>query len=228
VNANDNGNALEIDRSIREAIMGLHPSILAMCLGLEKIKSGDLYKDLDYESMAEYLLRLCEDNKINRSSVYKWLHIGEIYIKYQVDLEKAGFGDSDGPSKLVYLEQALGTREAQEVFAKIKECSVRDFIGFAQNPPGSFPDTHTADPSGPHWDSGFYADGIPAVCVNRALDKPVYDYFRRVIREAVKAIEEEGFILPVLLKSRTEVRIYRRASARLLARMRKKMQKKVS
>ena len=50
MNAKNNGNAFEIDRSIRETIMGMRPSILTMSLGLEKIKSGNLYQDLGCDS----------------------------------------------------------------------------------------------------------------------------------------------------------------------------------
>ena len=216
-------NAIEIDKSIRENIMGMRPSILAMSLDLEKIKSGNLYKDLGCDSMAKYIRRLCDEIKINRSSIYKWLYIGEMYVKHRDDLEKAGFSDSDGPSKLVYLERALETRETREVFGKIKDLSVRDFIEFVKNTQ----ETGAENPAAPLWDNGIFADGMPAVSFNRALDRRVYIYFRKVIREAVKALEEEEIIVPVRLKNWSEVRSYHRISARVIAKMRKRMTKRI-
>ena len=48
-------NAEEIDNGIRESIKGVRLSILAMGLGLAKIKSNGLFIDLQYHSMNDYL-----------------------------------------------------------------------------------------------------------------------------------------------------------------------------
>jgi hypothetical protein len=47
--------AAEIDAGIRETIRGVRLSILAMGIGLAKIKARGLYIDLKYHSMAKYI-----------------------------------------------------------------------------------------------------------------------------------------------------------------------------
>lgn len=119
--------AAEIDNSIRETIKKARVSILAIGLGLAKIKEKCLYLDLNFSSMSQYVGKLCDDTKIGRSTIFNWLSIGEAYIKYKNDLEKIGFTDSDGLTKLPFIEQALKTKMKQDVFRNIKEMSVRDF-----------------------------------------------------------------------------------------------------
>ncbi|MDR1352983.1 MAG: hypothetical protein LBK05_06845, partial [Treponema sp.] len=96
-------NAAEIDAGIRESIKGLRLSILAMGLGLARLKARGLYIDLNYHSMNDYLESLCTDMKVERSTAHNWLYIGEAYIKYRKDLERIEFTDADGPTKLPYV-----------------------------------------------------------------------------------------------------------------------------
>jgi hypothetical protein len=56
-------------------------SILAMGMGLARLKARGLYVDLRYHSMNDYLEKLCDDMQIDKTTVYSWLHIGEAYIK---------------------------------------------------------------------------------------------------------------------------------------------------
>ena len=113
-------NAAEIDDGIRKIISGVHLSILTMSLGLATIKSKNLYKALGCRKMSQYIKRLCDDYKMVRSSFYYWLNIGEAYIKYKSDLEEAGFIETDGPTKLRYLERALVDNHKQDVFNNLK------------------------------------------------------------------------------------------------------------
>jgi hypothetical protein len=69
--------AAEIDAGIRETIRGVRLSILAMGIGLAKIKAKGLYIDLKYHSMAKYIESLCEQTRMDRSSLHNWLYIGE-------------------------------------------------------------------------------------------------------------------------------------------------------
>jgi hypothetical protein len=121
VNSDD---ASEIDTGIRESIKGLRLSILAMGLGLARLKARGLYIDLNYHSMNDYLETLCTDMKVERSTVHNWLYIGEAYIKYRKDLERIEFTDADGPTKLPYVDRALEIHERREVFRKVKESTL--------------------------------------------------------------------------------------------------------
>ena len=129
----ESDNGAEIDRGIRETIKGIRLSILAMGLGLANMKAKSLYQNLGCRSITQYIRKLAEDTKMDSSAIFNWLCIGEVYLKHKNDLELAGFGDSDGPTKLPYLERALEGNEKQEVFDNIKNMSLREFIRFAKN-----------------------------------------------------------------------------------------------
>ncbi|MDR1838911.1 MAG: hypothetical protein LBQ93_04910 [Treponema sp.] len=123
--------AAEIDAGIRETIKGVRLSILAMGMGLAKLKAKGLYIDLKFHSMNDYLEQLCDDMQIERSTAHSWLYIGEAYLKYRRELERIEFSDADGPSKLLYVGRALEIHEKKEVFQKIKVSSVRKFRIFS-------------------------------------------------------------------------------------------------
>ena len=60
----------EIDRGIRDSIIGVRLSILTMGLGLARIKSENLFRKLKFRTMSAYVNRLCEETKMDRSSIY--------------------------------------------------------------------------------------------------------------------------------------------------------------
>jgi hypothetical protein len=123
-------NASEIDAGIRDTIKGVRLSILAMGMGLARLKEKGLFLDLKYHSMNDYLESLCDEMQIERSTAHNWLYIGEIYTKYQRELERVEFTDADGPTKLPYVERALEIHEKRAVFRAVKELSFREFKDF--------------------------------------------------------------------------------------------------
>jgi hypothetical protein len=125
-------NAAEIDTGIRETIKGIGMSILAMGMGLAKFKAKGLFIDLKYHSMNDYLEKLCDDMKIERSTAHNWLYIGEAYLKYRRELDKIEFSDADGPTKLPYVDRALELYEKREVFKNIKNMSVLAFKEYSR------------------------------------------------------------------------------------------------
>ena len=124
--------AAEIDRGIRDTIKGVRLSILAMGMGLAKLKAKGLYIDLRYRSMNDYLENLCEEMQIERSTAHNWLYIGEAFIKYRRELERVDFTDADGPTKLPYLPKALEVHDKREVFRNVKDLSLRKFKEYAR------------------------------------------------------------------------------------------------
>jgi hypothetical protein len=125
-------NAKEIDAGIRETIKGVRLSILAMGLGLARLKDKGLFIDLNFHSMNDYLESLCDEMKIERSTAHDWLYIGEAYIKYRRELERVEFSDADGPTKLPYVDRALEIHEKRDVFRKVKEATLREFKEYAR------------------------------------------------------------------------------------------------
>ena len=71
----DSNSAAEIDAGIRESIKGVRMSIVAMGLGLAKLKAKGLYVDLKFHSMNDYLESLCDEMQIERSTAHNWLYI---------------------------------------------------------------------------------------------------------------------------------------------------------
>jgi hypothetical protein len=200
VNSDD---PVEIDKGIKETIKGVRLSIPAMGLGLAKIKSMSLYKQLNHSTMSMYIKHLCEETKMVRSSIYNWLYIGEAYIKYQNDLEMIDFNDKDGPTKLPYLKRALEIRQGQDVFEHIKHMSVREFIDYSK---GELDIPEIDIPKVTIRGNVVYIKGKRAIIINKNLGKKTTEYFMKVIHAACEAYKEGGVILPVRLRTLKEAR----------------------
>ena len=194
----DSDNAAEIDSGIRDTIKGIRLSILAMGLGLAKIKSLGLHADLGFKTMTGYIKRLCNDTQMDRSNIFNWLSIGEAYVKYRDELETIGFNDSDGPTKLYFLDRALLARQKQEVFDNIKDMSVREFASFAKG-----------EPSQPAGDTPYvsirghtvYINGKVAIILSKKPEKRITAYFKKLIQVGCEALEKEEVVLPIRLHS---------------------------
>ena len=96
-------NATEVDAGIRETIRGVKLSIMAMGIALYRVDVSCLFIDLGFKKFGEYIDHLAEDTGMARTSLYNWEYIGEAYITHRADLEKIGFSDYDGPTKLPFL-----------------------------------------------------------------------------------------------------------------------------
>jgi len=214
----------EIDQGIRDTIKGIRLSILAMGIGLARIKEKRLYVDLNFRSMNRYIEQLCMENKMERSSIFNWLSIGEAYLKYRSDLEKIGFNDDDGPTKLPYIDRALEKKQKQEVFENIKTMSVREFKAF------SSAKTETAAEKRDRIQvrgNEVYIGGKRAITLSEELDRTTYTFFTKVILTAGKVVEEGGVVLPVHLRDMDEVRRLKPLISQLIKKMRKKSQSNV-
>ena len=221
------GSAVEIDNGIRDTIKGIRTSILAMGLGLAKIKAEGLYLDLGFEHMAHYIQQLSDDSKMDQSSIFNWLYIGEAYIKYRNDLEQVGFTDSDGPTKLPYLKRALEKNQKEEVFSNIKNMSLRDFVSFAKAGEDPAIPTLSAGDAGDKYEvtvrgNTIYVDGKLAIIISKKLERRTSSYFKKVLRIACEALEEGEVLQPVRLHNRREARRFADAAELLIERLRAK------
>ena len=208
----------EIDRGMRETVKGVRFSILTMGLGLARIKSEDSFKKLKFRSMSAYVNRFCEDTKMDRSSIYGWLGIGEAYIKYRSELEMIGFSDSNGPSKLPYLERALAVSHKDEVFKNLMNMTQQDFIDFSKG------ETAGAASDAPYIinkGSVVYIKGKRAIIINKNLGKKTSNFLMKVVEAACKALEKGGYIMPVVLRNKREVERFKKAYSRIMAEVRK-------
>ena len=215
----NSANAAEIDFGIRKTIIDVRLSILAMGLGLAKIRSEGLYKELGWKSMLEYIDSLSADAKMNRSGIYNWLYIGEAYIKHKDELDRIGFTESDGPTKLSYLDRALTVGDKEEVFDKVKNMSLRDFIDFSK---GVKPEPSADTPYIVNRGNVIYIRGKRAIIVNKNLGRKTSDYLMKVVGAACEALEKGGIISPVFLRNKREYERFRLAYGNIMAQVRKK------
>ena len=212
----ESDNAAEIDRGIRETIRDIRISVLAMGVGLANMKAKGLYKDLGCKNLTEYIQRLSDETKMDRSNIFSWMRIGEAYIRNKSDLEQIGFTDSDGPTKLSYLNRALEKNDKQEVFDNIKNMSVREFKSFSKAQPV------IESPAGRGWavsvrGNRIYVNDKLMVILSKKNEPRAAAYFKTVLDVVCEALEKEGFIVPVFVRSRREVRLFEEALHRLKA-----------
>ena len=201
----DSGDAFEIDRGIRDSIRGVHLSMLVMSLGLANIKAKKLFFKLGCRNITAYIMRLSADCRMERSTIFNWLHIGEAYIKYRGELEQVGFSEDDGPYKLHCLKSALAVNDKQEVFRNIKTMSLREFSSYAKGGKKSNTDDDKTRWIVTEKGNSIYVNGKLALIISSKMNKRAADYFKKVLRVACEALEHEGHILPVYLKTRKDV-----------------------
>lgn len=119
--------AAAVDTGIKSAIRGVKLSIMAMSIALYRIDVGGMYIDLGFKKFGEYIDHLAEATGMSRTNFYNWVYIGEAYITHRSDLDRIGFSDDDGPTKLPFLPRALEHFPKREVFKNIKDMSKREF-----------------------------------------------------------------------------------------------------
>jgi len=119
--------AAVVDAGIKETIRGVKLSIMAMGIALYRVDVSGLFIDLGFNKFGEYIDHLAEESGMARSSLYNWEYIGEAYVKHRADLDKIGFTDADGATKLPFLGRALVNHPKREVFKNIKDMSLREF-----------------------------------------------------------------------------------------------------
>jgi hypothetical protein len=210
-------NAAEIDAGIRETIKGVRLSILAMGLGLAKFKAKGLYIDLNYHSMNDYLESLCDDMQVERSTVHNWLYIGEAFIKYRKELERIAFSDEDGPTKLPYVDRALEIHEKREVFRKVKEATLREFIVFSKG------ETAAPKPSKIRVvGNQLFIGKKQAVTFAPELDAKTLNYLADINVKAGEALEAGEVLFTTRLYDMDELRRFEKGADRLKKELRKK------
>lgn len=126
--------AQEVDAGIKETIRGVKVSIMAMGIALYRVDVSGLFIDLGFRKFGEYIDHLAEETGMARTSLYNWEYIGQAYITHRADLDKIGFSDDDGPTKLPFLGRALENHPKREVFRNLKDMSKREFEEWSKEP----------------------------------------------------------------------------------------------
>lgn len=119
--------ATVVDAGIRETIQGVKISIMAMGIALYRVDVSGLFIDLGFKKFGEYIDHLSEETGMSRTNFYNWEYIGQAYIIHRAELDKIGFTDADGPTKLPFLPRALEHHPKKDVYKNIKGMSKREF-----------------------------------------------------------------------------------------------------
>jgi hypothetical protein len=168
--------------------------------------------------MAKYIESLCEQTQMDRSSLHNWLYIGEAYIKYRKELEKVGFSDEDGPTKLPYVGRALALYQKKDVFRAVKDMSLRQFISFSRGEAPAAQEESVIHVKG----NKVYIGDRLAVTLDEGLDPKTRGYLEGVIVEAGEALEAGEVLYTARLYDMAELRRFERAAERIKKELRGK------
>jgi len=199
--------ATEVDTGLREAIRGVKLSIMAMGIALYRIDVSGLFIDLGYRKFGEYIDKLAEDTGMVRTSLYNWEYIGEAYVKHRADLDRIGFSDDDGATKLPFLGRALENHPKREVFKNIKDMSKREFEEWAKEPPNKIAKRYKIVKIR---GSRVFAGNIPIVSFADGISPRDRRYYEGIIMEAAKAIEQNEHARVYLFYDEAEARSFDR------------------
>jgi hypothetical protein len=209
--------AAEIDVGIRETIKGVRLSILAMGMGLARLKAKGLFIDLNFHSMNDYLESLSDEMKIERSTAHNWLYIGEAYTKYRRDIERIEFSDADGPTKLLYVDRALQLYDKREVFKNIKDMSLRAFMEYSKGKKAVIAPSRIKVVG-----NKLFVGKKLAVTIAPELDVKTRKYLTEINVKAGEALQKGEVMYMTNLYDMDELRRFERGADRLKKEMRRK------
>ena len=182
-------NATEVDAGIRETIRGVKLSITAMGIALFRVDVSGLFIDLGFKKFGEYIDKLAEDTGMARTSLYNWEYIGEAYIKHRAELDKIGFSDDDGPTKLPYLSRALEHYKKNDVFRNIKGMSKREFEEWSRGAPPKKRKYKSIKIKGSH----IFVGNSPMVSFADGISPGDRRYYEALLLEGAKAVEKNEY-----------------------------------
>ncbi|GHV79099.1 hypothetical protein AGMMS49944_08900 [Spirochaetia bacterium] len=212
-------NATELDAGIRETAKGYKLSIMAMGIALYRVDVAGLFIDLGFRKFGEYIDKLAEDIGLNRSTLYNWEYVGEAFIKYRSDLERIGFSEEDGPTKLPLLARALEHHSKQTVFKNLTAMTYRQFDEWARGPVQAIENHYTS--------VKLKGDQVlvgrePLAVFSDALKPDDRKYFQSWMVAAAEAKENNEYLRGYKFYDEKEARIFDRIYARELKALRKK------
>jgi hypothetical protein len=177
----ESNNLYEIERGIMETMDGLVLSKVVLCKALANIDRKKLYTQVGAGNFHEYLEM--ERIPLNYKTAKEYAKIGDTLIRHASELEAVDFHEEDGLKKMVYLDKALNTCNAErdEIFQKVKESSLRDFQRWIvsmkreeETAAGSAaPDTDTVDERGVPAHDFFWSEGTMYLRTSAGSRRPV-------------------------------------------------------
>jgi len=214
--------AAEIDTGIRSTITGVKVSIMAMGIALYRVDVGGLFYNLGFTKFGEYIDKLADDTGMARTTLYNWEYIGEAYIKHRADLDKVGFSDDDGPTKLPFLPRALANYSKREVFRAIKDKTKREFEEWSkgQNLQNNNNDNKYENVSIKA--NGIFAGKAPLISFAENISPKDRRYYEGLLMEGARAIKQNEYAKVYRFYDEDEARLFDRIYQRELKKIRVK------
>jgi hypothetical protein len=213
-------NPKELDTGIRETLRGVKLSIMAMGIALYRIEAGGLHIDLGFRKFGEYIDHLVEDTGMSRANLYNWTYIGEAFVTHRAELEKIGFSDDDGPTKLPYLGRALTNRPKREVYRNLISMSRRQFEEWSKGEAEIFSNNTYTNVK---LNKGqVFAGDTPLISFAESISQMDKRYYEGVIKTAVEARENNEVIGVYRFYDEDERRLFDRIYNRELKAIRAK------
>ena len=210
---------VEVDTGIRAAIKGVKLSIMAMGIALYRVDVSGLFIELGFKKFGEYIDHLAEETGMARTSLYNWEYIGEAYINHRADLEKIGFNDDDGPTKLPFLPRALENHTKSAVFKNLKDMSKREFEDWSRgNPVKNDKKFKSVKIKG----NRVFAGSAPLVSFSEGVSPADRRYYEALLIEAAEAVQRNEYAKVYRFYDETEARAFDRVYQRELKALRAK------
>ena len=199
------GSPADIDLGIRNTIMQIQVSILAVGTALAKVKAEKFFKQLGQKNITAYIDSLAYDLEMDSSTLFRWMSIGEVYKKYREELEIAGFNDKIGATKLPFLEEALKNHPKDEVINNLMIMSLRKFEKYAKS--GNNETLETP----PYWEergNSYYLHGEQIISIKKEIKKRAERMLKSSIRVGFKALKRRGCVVAVHLDNKKEQKAF--------------------
>lgn len=209
-------NASEVDSGIKDTIKGVKLSIMAMGIALYRVDVDGLFIDLGFKKFGEYIDHLSDETGMSRANFYNWEYIGEAYVKHRSDLDRIGFSDDDGATKLPYLSRALEYHPKREVFKNIINMSKREFEEW------SLPKTTKKYKTVKVTKNGVFVGTKPLVSFAEGISPKDKRYYENLILQGAIAIEQNEVVGIYRFYDNTEARAFDRYYQRELKSLRAK------
>ena len=199
-----------VNGNILDTIKTTELSILSLGLDLVKIRNYRLHEGLGHKNFSAYVQYLVTESQKTRSSIYKWLKIGEVYLKYEDKLLEIGFSPKDGLTKLPYLERALKNNSHKEVYDNLMKMKQRAFANYARSiTEENETEVKIEEETEEEWGIKFTYRGIEAVRVNKAIGKSAFAMIVSGIRLAIRVLEKRTYVWVVNLNNKKEWRLFK-------------------
>jgi hypothetical protein len=133
-------------------------------------------------------------------------------------LDKIGFSDEDGSTKLPYVGRALALYRKKDVFRVVKDMSLRQFISFSRGEAPPVPEESAIRVKG---NQVWIGDRL-AVTLDEGLDPKTRAYLTDINAKAGQALETGEVLYTTLLYDADELRRFERGAEKLKKELRGK------